>query len=79
MISAAKLRQLDIDHNTKVLSLMTDEQQYKTECYAIGKWVTVTRRGDVFTVKAGRSVQSLSLADAVTFLVDSHAGAEHAE
>lgn len=75
-MTAERIRQLDINHNTEILSLLNDGQQYKTWCYAKQGWAIVNRVDGSLIVKVPgiRKAQSMSIADAVTAIVTAHQG-----
>lgn len=73
-MNAAKLRQLDTAHNTKILSLLNPGQTYKTWCYAAQKYATVARTADGFSVKLGRKAETMTLERAVKAIVTAHQG-----
>lgn len=74
MIDANRLRQMDTDHNTKILGLMKPGQTYKTWCYAAQKYATVFCMVEGFSVRIGRKAETLPLAAAVESIVAAHHG-----
>lgn len=75
-MNAAKLRQIDTDHNAKVFGLMQDGQQVKTWCYTAQGYAVVTRQGELFSVKLPkvRKPQTMTMAQAVDAVVTAHQG-----
>lgn len=74
-MDAAKLRQLDTDHNAKVLGLLNPGQTYKTWCYVAQKYATVFRTAEGFSVKIVGKAQTMTLDAAVEAIVNAHQGA----
>jgi len=76
MIDANRLRQIDTDHNTKVIRLLQPGQEYKTWCYAKQGWAKVARTDSGLLVKlpGQRKAQPMELAATVQAIVDAHHG-----
>lgn len=77
MMVSNKVRAIDTAHNTKVLSLMGEGQQYKTFCFAAQGWAVVTRTAAGFLVKApkARKAQPMTMAQAVDAIIVASHGA----
>jgi hypothetical protein len=73
-MDATKLRQLDTDHNAKVLGLLNPGQTYKTWCYVAQKYATVIRIAEGFSVKIVGKAQTMTLDAAVEAIVNAHQG-----
>lgn len=75
-MTTAKLRQLDIAHNTTLLGLLKPGQTYRTWCYAVQKYATVQKTAEGFSVQIGRSAETMTLERAVEAIVAAHQGAD---